>query len=64
MATTESTPSTPDPNDPRVRFQAALEAKRNKGAHGANAKELNNEAGKDHSNASGGKREFRRKSGG
>ena len=64
MAKTESTPSTPDPNDPRERFRLALEAKNSKGGHGAAASDTGSSPGKDHSNRTGGKREFRRKSGG
>ncbi len=63
MAKTESTPSTPDPNDPRERFRLALEAKKSKGGYGAAASDSGSASGKDHSNRTGGKREFRRKSG-
>ena len=63
MANPEATPTTPDPNDPRERFRAALEAKKNKSGHGAASSESGSSSGKDHSNKTGGKREFRRKSG-
>jgi len=64
MAKIASTPSIPDPKDPRARLRLALEAKNSKGGHGAAASDTGSSPGKDHSNRTGGKREFRRKSGG
>ena len=68
MATTDSPstspdPSTPDPNDPRERFRLALEAKNSKGGYGAGSGDSGTQSGQDQSNRTGGKREFRRKSG-
>lgn len=56
---------TPDTDDQRAKFKAALDAKMGKPGGGSHAHEPG--AGgpvKDHSSRSGGKREFRRKSGG
>lgn len=68
MATNDSpstgpNPSTPDPNDPRERFRLALEAKNSKGGFGAASGDSGSQSSKDQSNRTGGKREFRRKSG-
>ena len=55
----------PDAEDQRAKFKAALDAKKGKSGSGSVAHEPG--AGgpvKDHSSRSGGKREFRRKSGG
>lgn len=55
----------PDSEDQRAKFKAALDAKKGKPGGGSHAHEPG--AGgpvKDHSSRSGGKREFRRKSGG
>jgi hypothetical protein len=41
----------------------ALEAKNSKSGHGAGTGEAGTQSGKDQSNRTGGKREFRRKSG-
>ena len=63
MATDAQTPSS-DPEDQREKFKAALDAKKAKGGHGGTSPEAGGGAVKDHSSRSGGKREFRRKSGG
>lgn len=47
----------------REKFKAALEAKKNKGQQGSQAKGGSTNAGKDSSKGAGGKREHRRKSG-
>jgi hypothetical protein len=52
------------PDDQKAKFLAALEAKKSKPGHAGQSHESAGEAGKDHANRSGGKREFRRKSGG
>jgi len=60
-----SSAAVPDSEDQRAKFKAALDAKKGKGGSGGQAHEPG--AGgpvKDHSSRSGGKREFRRKSGG
>ncbi|MDA3021416.1 MAG: DUF5302 family protein [Actinomycetota bacterium] len=62
MATSQHPPA-PDPNDPKERFRAALEAKNKKGGHlGAN-RDADNGGIKDESSKAGGRREHRRKSG-
>jgi hypothetical protein len=52
------------PDDERAKFEAALEAKKHKTGHGSGAQSGSGGAAKEHANRSGGKREFRRKSGG
>ncbi len=57
--------ATPEAEEQRAKFKAALDAKKGKPGSGGHANEPG--AGgpvKDHSSRSGGKREFRRKSGG
>lgn len=53
-----------DPNDPRERYRAALEAKKNKGGHRGTEPMSTGGKAKESSGAAGGKKEFRRKSGG
>jgi hypothetical protein len=53
-----------DPNDPRERYKAALEAKKNKGGHRGTEPMSTSGKAKESSGAAGGKKEFRRKSGG
>ncbi len=53
-----------DPNDPRERFKAALEAKKSKGGHRGTEPMSTSGKAKESSGAAGGKKEFRRKSGG
>jgi hypothetical protein len=60
----KSTKPAPDADAQREQFLAALEAKKHKGGHAATSPEAGGGAVKDHSSRSGGKREFRRKSGG
>lgn len=61
MATTPPAPQ----DDQKDKFKAALEAKKNKPGGGSQAHEPGGGGPvKDHSSRSGGKREFRRKSGG
>ncbi len=70
MSTAPKNPETPSPTaaeaeDQRAKFKAALDAKKGKSGSGS----VSHEPGgggpvKDHSSRSGGKREFRRKSGG
>ena len=60
MATTPE----PDPNDPRERYKAALDAKKNKGGHRGTDSMSSSGKAKETSGAAGGKKEFRRKSGG
>jgi hypothetical protein len=63
MATDPSkTPSEPD--EQHAKFLAALEAKKHKPGHAASHPDAAGGPVKDHSSRSGGKREFRRKSGG
>ncbi len=64
MATTPPTPSAPDPEDERAKFLAALEAKKHRTGHGGSTKDASGGPVREHSSKSGGKREFRRKSGG
>lgn len=52
------------PDDDRAKFEAALEAKKHKTGHGSGTQSGSGGAAKEHANRSGGKREFRRKSGG
>jgi hypothetical protein len=59
-----ATKETPAPDDDREKFKAALEAKKHKSGHGSAAQGSAGGAPKEHSSRSGGKREFRRKSGG
>jgi hypothetical protein len=61
---TDKTPSPQD--DQRAKFEAALEAKKHKTGHGSAAQNSGGGSGAahDHSSREGGKREFRRKSGG
>jgi Family of unknown function (DUF5302) len=59
---TENTPSAAD--DQRAKFEAALEAKKHKPGHAGSHPDAAGGPVKDHSSRSGGKREFRRKSGG
>lgn len=58
------TETPPDDQDPREKFKAALEAKKHKSGYGSHAHTTDEGSGKDHSSRTGGKREFRRKSGG
>ena len=53
-----------DPNDPKERFKAALDAKKNKGGHRGTEPMTGSSKAKESSSAAGGKKEFRRKSGG
>jgi hypothetical protein len=53
-----------DPNDPREKFRLALEAKKAKSGPSGQSSSSGAASSKDHSSRSGGKREFRRKSGG
>jgi hypothetical protein len=64
MSTTPTTPAESDPEDDRAKFMAALEAKKHRSGHGGSAKDASGGPVKEHSSKSGGKREFRRKSGG
>ncbi|MEY4136308.1 MAG: hypothetical protein RL205_436 [Actinomycetota bacterium] len=59
-----TTPAAADPNDPRERFKAALDAKKSKGGHRGTEPMTSNGKAKESSSAAGGKKEFRRKSGG
>jgi len=52
------------PDDDREKYKAALEAKKHKTGHGSAAGNSSGGATKEHASRSGGKREFRRKSGG
>ncbi len=61
MATTESQTGNDDQRD---RFKAALDAKKSKGGHAGSAHGADGGHPKGHSSREGGKREFRRKSGG
>jgi|TARA_B110000285_G_scaffold161290_1_gene180134 hypothetical protein len=58
----ENPPS--DADDQRAKFKAALDAKNHKPGHTGSHPHATGEAVKDPSGRSGGKREFRRKSGG
>jgi hypothetical protein len=49
--------------DQKDRFRAALDAKNSQGGHAGQVHADGGATGKDHSSRSGGKREFRRKSG-
>lgn len=63
----KDTDKTPTPeDDQRAKFEAALEAKKHKTGHGSAAQNSGGGSGAahDHSSREGGKREFRRKSGG
>jgi hypothetical protein len=63
----KDTDKTPTPqDDQRAKFEAALEAKKHKTGHGSAAQNSSSGSGAahDHSSREGGKREFRRKSGG
>lgn len=60
----ETSKTTPDADDQRAKFEAALEAKKAKGGHAGTSHATGGRSGKGHSTAEGGKREFRRKSGG
>lgn len=63
MATnTDKTPTPED--DQRAKFEAALESKKHKTGHGSAAHGSGSNAAHEHSSREGGKREFRRKSGG
>ncbi|MBK9740275.1 MAG: DUF5302 domain-containing protein [Actinobacteria bacterium] len=64
MATTPPPPHTNDEDETRVKYEAALEAKKHKSGHGSAAPGTSGGPVKEHSSRSGGKREFRRKSGG
>jgi hypothetical protein len=64
MATQSSTPSTPDEDAAKEKYKAALEAKKHKTGHGSAAPGDSGGPVKEHASRSGGKREFRRKSGG
>ena len=57
-------PTEPSDDDQRQKFQAALEAKKGKAPGNPHAQASTGGAAKEHSSRSGGKREFRRKSGG
>ena len=50
------------PDDERAKFEAALEAKKHKTGHGSGTSGSGGST-KEHASRSGGKREFRRKSG-
>ena len=52
------------PDDDREKFKAALEAKKHRTGHGSAAAGSGGSSAKEHASRSGGKREFRRKSGG
>ena len=54
----------PDPHDPRERYKAALDAKKSKGGHRGTEPMSAGGKAKESSGAAGGKKEFRRKSGG
>ena len=58
------TSGSPLPDDERAKFEAALEAKKHKSGHGSAAANSGGGPTKEHASRSGGKREFRRKSGG
>jgi hypothetical protein len=58
-----STP-TPEQDDQREKFLAALDAKKKKSAEGQQHLDAGGSGSKGHTSRSGGKREFRRKSGG
>lgn len=55
---------TPDPDDQKARMKAALEAKKNRGGFGSAGGSSSTSKGKAEGSRAGGKREFRRKSGG
>ena len=57
-------PITSEPDEQQAKFLAALEAKKHKGGHAGSHPDAAGGPVKDHSSRSGGKREFRRKSGG
>ncbi len=63
MSTPPTPASAPD-DESRDKFLAALEAKKHKSGHGSAGAGNASGAPKEHSSRSGGKREFRRKSGG
>ncbi len=62
MATDPVTPA-PESDEQKDRFRAALEAKKSQGGHAGTSHADGGGSGKDHSSRTGGKREFRRKSG-
>ena len=62
MADKKTTPTQDD--ETRAKYEAALEAKKHKSGHGSSAASASGGTGKEHASRSGGKREFRRKSGG
>ncbi len=62
MASPKNPPAA-DPNDPKERFRAALEAKNKKGGHLGTSHDADPGGVKDASSKAGGKREHRRKSG-
>jgi hypothetical protein len=65
MATSADKSKPEDADDQRAKFKAALDAKKTKSSGGSQAHEPGSGGPvKDHSSRSGGKREFRRKSGG
>ena len=51
------------PDDDREKYKAALEAKKHKSGHGSGTAGGSGGSSKEHAARSGGKREFRRKSG-
>jgi hypothetical protein len=51
------------PDDERAKYEAALEAKKHKSGHGSGNSGAGGSSAKEHASRSGGKREFRRKSG-
>ena len=63
MAKSNETPST-EADEQRAKFKAALEAKKNKPGHAGSNPDAAGGPVKESSSRSGGKREFRRKSGG
>lgn len=63
MANDTSKESSALPEDEREKFLAALEAKKHRAGHGGPDRDSGAHV-KGHSSRSGGKREFRRKSGG
>lgn len=56
-------PSPSQDDETRAKYEAALEAKKHKSGHGSGAAGSTGGAAKEHASRSGGKREFRRKSG-
>lgn len=61
---TDPMANSPSSDEQKDKFKAALEAKKAKGGHSGTGAQASGGAGKGHSSREGGKREFRRKSGG